>query len=58
MEIISDGVIDKALRSLRLSTSLVLEYHIIIPPKQIQFNSHINYFNIIKKTWENTEIER
>jgi hypothetical protein len=32
VEITSDGVVDEPFRSLGLSTCLVLEYHIIIPP--------------------------
>ncbi|KAF7810095.1 Pre-mRNA-splicing factor cwc15 [Senna tora] len=33
MEVISDGVIDESLGCLGFTTGLVLEHHIIIPPK-------------------------
>jgi hypothetical protein len=35
VEVIPDGVIDEALRSLCFTSSLVLEDHIIIPPEPV-----------------------
>lgn len=53
VEVTSDGVIDKALGQFCLSTCLILENHIIIPPEQIRgqssLSNSINY-TLIKGT--------
>lgn len=38
MEVIPDCVVDETFRSLSLTTGLVLENHIIIPPEHVEFN--------------------